>query len=163
MTRPGIEPRSPGPFANTLTPRSMSGIYIYIYIYIYNQNGLWRYRLTASQILNPSYHRNTYKEYRGKRIIRRFFQSIRFHTQKKDRANTTRLWYPQKNFYRSYDKKIMVHSPDGDMTSSVDVVVVLQGDTLLSYMLRLSFTNVKRANKMAYHYKSQEAVCDYRN
>ena len=29
MTRPGIEPRSPGPFANTLTPRQ--NIYIYIY------------------------------------------------------------------------------------------------------------------------------------
>ena len=28
MTRPGIEPRSPGPLANTLTPRP----YIYIYI-----------------------------------------------------------------------------------------------------------------------------------
>ena len=26
MTRPGIEPRSPGPLANTLTPRPMSGI-----------------------------------------------------------------------------------------------------------------------------------------
>ena len=25
MTRPGIEPRSPGPLANTLTPRPMSG------------------------------------------------------------------------------------------------------------------------------------------
>ena len=37
MTRPGIEPRSPGPLANTLTPRPMSGKkkYIYIYIYIY--------------------------------------------------------------------------------------------------------------------------------
>ena len=35
MTRPGIEPRSPGPLANTLTARPMSDIYIYIYIYIY--------------------------------------------------------------------------------------------------------------------------------
>ena len=26
LTRPGIEPRSPGPLANTLTPRSMSGL-----------------------------------------------------------------------------------------------------------------------------------------
>ena len=26
MTRPGIEPRSPGPMANTLTARPMSGI-----------------------------------------------------------------------------------------------------------------------------------------
>ena len=34
MTRPGIEPRSPGPLANTLTARPMSGVYIYIYIYI---------------------------------------------------------------------------------------------------------------------------------
>ena len=40
MTRPGIEPRSPGPLANTLTPRPMSGKrhiqkdYIYIYIYM---------------------------------------------------------------------------------------------------------------------------------
>ena len=25
MTRPGIEPRSPGPLVNTLTPRPMSG------------------------------------------------------------------------------------------------------------------------------------------
>ena len=32
MTRPGIEPRSPGPLANTLTARPMSGDYIY-YIY----------------------------------------------------------------------------------------------------------------------------------
>ena len=31
MTRPGIEPRSPGRLANTLTPRPMSGtIYIYM-------------------------------------------------------------------------------------------------------------------------------------
>ena len=37
MTRPGIEPRSPGPLANTLTARPMSEIYIYIYIYIYPQ------------------------------------------------------------------------------------------------------------------------------
>ena len=41
MTRPGIEPRSPGPLANTLTARPMSGIYIckniciYVYIYMY--------------------------------------------------------------------------------------------------------------------------------
>ena len=35
MTRPGIEPRSPGPLANTLTAGPMSHIYIYIYIYIY--------------------------------------------------------------------------------------------------------------------------------
>ena len=34
MTRPGIEPRSPGPLANTLTAGLMSQIYIYIYIYI---------------------------------------------------------------------------------------------------------------------------------
>ena len=32
MTRPGIEPRSLGPLANTLT---IMPIYIYIYIYIY--------------------------------------------------------------------------------------------------------------------------------
>ena len=32
MTRPGIEPSSPGPLANTLTA---GPIYIYIYIYIY--------------------------------------------------------------------------------------------------------------------------------
>ena len=46
MTRPGIEPRSPGPLANTLTPRPMSGIksgtllyiYIYIYRYMYKMN-----------------------------------------------------------------------------------------------------------------------------
>ena len=31
MTRPGIERRSPGPLANTLTARPMSGIYVYIY------------------------------------------------------------------------------------------------------------------------------------
>ena len=37
MTQPGIEPRSPGPLANTLTIMPMSGQYIlkYIYIYIY--------------------------------------------------------------------------------------------------------------------------------
>ena len=27
MTQPGIEPRSPGPLANTLTSRPMSGVY----------------------------------------------------------------------------------------------------------------------------------------
>ena len=35
MTRPGIEPRSPGPLANTLTPRPMSGVPMYVYIYIH--------------------------------------------------------------------------------------------------------------------------------
>ena len=30
MTRPGIEPRSPGPLANTLTAWPMSDIYIYV-------------------------------------------------------------------------------------------------------------------------------------
>ena len=34
MTRPGIEPRSPGPLANTLTARPMSGLLQYIYIYV---------------------------------------------------------------------------------------------------------------------------------
>ena len=28
MTRPGIEPRSPGPLTNTLTPRPMSGLFM---------------------------------------------------------------------------------------------------------------------------------------
>ena len=39
MTRPGIEPRSSGPLANTLTARPMSGYYkeLYIYIYIYKK------------------------------------------------------------------------------------------------------------------------------
>ena len=40
MTRPGIEPRSPGPLANTLTAGPMSRylyIYIPIYIYIYKE------------------------------------------------------------------------------------------------------------------------------
>ena len=32
MTRPGIEPRSPGPLANTLTARPMSGKYKHIHI-----------------------------------------------------------------------------------------------------------------------------------
>ena len=32
MTRPGIEPRSPGPLANTLTARPMSGLIIIIII-----------------------------------------------------------------------------------------------------------------------------------
>ena len=46
MTQPGIEPRSPGPLANTLTARPMSGLfvdiyYIYIYIVIYRQTVLW--------------------------------------------------------------------------------------------------------------------------
>ena len=35
MTRPGIEHRSPGRLANTLTARPMSGIYIYTHIYIF--------------------------------------------------------------------------------------------------------------------------------
>ena len=35
MTRPGIEPRSPGPLANTLTIMPIAGIYIYIYIHIH--------------------------------------------------------------------------------------------------------------------------------
>ena len=35
MTRPGIEPRSPGPLANTLATRPYIYIYIYIYIYMY--------------------------------------------------------------------------------------------------------------------------------
>ena len=42
MTRPGIEPRSPGPLANTLLTRSITSTHthththIYIYIYIYH-------------------------------------------------------------------------------------------------------------------------------
>ena len=44
MTRPGIDPRSPGPLANTLTARPVSGnIYIYIYIYIYIS--VWQFTL----------------------------------------------------------------------------------------------------------------------
>ena len=31
MTRPGIEPRSPGPLANTLTPRPMSGVCVCVW------------------------------------------------------------------------------------------------------------------------------------
>ena len=42
MTRPGTEPRSPGPLANTLTARPLpvdyshkSNVFLFIYIYIY--------------------------------------------------------------------------------------------------------------------------------
>ena len=35
MTRPGIEPRSPGPLANTLLHRTMRYIHIYVYIHIH--------------------------------------------------------------------------------------------------------------------------------
>ena len=35
MTRPGIEPRSPGPLANTLTPRPMSGLLLIEEYYIF--------------------------------------------------------------------------------------------------------------------------------
>ena len=42
MTRPGIEPRSPGPLANTLTPRPMSGtLYIYQIYMIWFGGVLW--------------------------------------------------------------------------------------------------------------------------
>ena len=40
MTRPGIEPRSPGPLANTLTARPMSGT---LYI-CYENYGRFAYR-----------------------------------------------------------------------------------------------------------------------
>ena len=60
MTRPGIEPRSPGPLANTLPTRPMSRVdgkihffshthpltyiyYIYIYIYIYTHTHICMY------------------------------------------------------------------------------------------------------------------------
>ena len=43
MTRSGIEPRSPGPLANTLTARPMSGIHKYIYTYIYTHKDLYIY------------------------------------------------------------------------------------------------------------------------
>ena len=58
MTRPGIEPRSPGPLANTLTARPMSGIIIIIIIYsleFFTSNyrsftGVWE---TASLLKSP--------------------------------------------------------------------------------------------------------------
>ena len=38
MLRPGIEPRSPRPLANTLPTRPMSPIFTQIYIYVYHKN-----------------------------------------------------------------------------------------------------------------------------
>ena len=43
MTRPGIEPRSPGPLANTLNIKRPKYIYIYIYIYIYERESERQY------------------------------------------------------------------------------------------------------------------------
>ena len=46
MTRPGIEPRSPGPLANTLTAGPMSRSEWYIYIMIH----WWTFRLTFQSL-----------------------------------------------------------------------------------------------------------------
>ena len=38
MTRPGIEPRSPVPLANTLTPRPMSSVCVCVCVLIVDTN-----------------------------------------------------------------------------------------------------------------------------
>ena len=53
MTRPGIEPRSPGPLANTLTA---GPIIVRIYSDSIQTNSRKHQILNAREILNPSFH-----------------------------------------------------------------------------------------------------------
>ena len=68
MTRPGIEPRSPGPLANTLTTRPISGIccntmLLLSPLRIYNWGGQWginniRIRKNATKMIKINIVRN---------------------------------------------------------------------------------------------------------
>ena len=93
---------------------------------------------------NPSNNqRGTDKESRGNTIVHRFLQGIRFHIQRKDRANTTCIVVFALSFlcvglenvtavimlYKS--TKAMVHPPDGDTNLFDTVAEVLPGDTYI--------------------------------
>ena len=73
MTQPGIEPRSPGPLANTLTTMPMSGIKnmnIYIYIYIYMMEKFSAY------LSNIFIHANLYHHYIINKVFLYLFMAL---------------------------------------------------------------------------------------
>ena len=51
----------------------------------------------------PSNHRTSYKTTRGDTLIRSFLPGIWLHTQRKDGANTTSIWSPQRNCHSHND------------------------------------------------------------
>ena len=57
MTRPRIEPRSPGPLANTLTARPMSGNFIHINSSISQFSSIWPIHKILSGATTPGQHR----------------------------------------------------------------------------------------------------------
>ena len=63
-----------------------------------NQNGFQRNRFTMSQILTLwNSWRCTCKKPRGNIIICRLYQGLWLHSQRKDGANSTRLWSTKRN------------------------------------------------------------------
>ena len=103
----------------------------------------------------PSNHRrSTSKTARANAIVSRFFEGIWFHTQRKDWANSTSIWFPKeivtaimalskrknllKNLNSQFDiksTKAIVYSPDGDTDFFKFVTGVLQRDKLAPYLL----------------------------
>ena len=82
-----------------------------------------------------------------------FLQSIRFHTQKKDGADTTSIWSFQRNSYSYNDAKktqkntkARACSPDGN-TDFFDIVTeIMQGDTLAPYLFIICLDYERRTS-----------------
>ena len=65
---------------------------------------------------NPSNHQRCMsKESQGNTTVYRFLQGIWFHTQRKEGANTTSIWSPQRNGYH-YNDALQKHENNGLLT-----------------------------------------------
>ena len=100
---------------------------------------------SINDITNFDYPSNsrrcTCKKHRGNNILCRLLQGFLLHTQREDRANTTRLWPTQRNIVTIMmlykNTKVKVRSPDG-VTDYFDIVAsVLQGDRLAPYIFTI--------------------------
>ena len=120
------------------------------------------YNLTDSDN-QLNHQRNTNKESQGNTTVPRFFQSISFHRQRKDGANTICIWSSLRNYYHYNDAlqkhETMVCSPDR-ITDFLDIVTgVLQGDTLAPYLfiLSLEYMSINLIKENGFTQKKWEA------
>ena len=111
-----------------------------------NQKGFQRNHFIISDSNSQSDHQRTmHKETQNYTTIHRFLQGIQFHTQRKEGANISCIWFFKEivttimMLYKNM--KGMVHLTDGNINFFNIVIGVLQRDTFALYLFILCIDN----------------------
>ena len=121
-----------------------------------NQNGFWR-KQSISQIL--TIRRSSCKKSQGKTIVCGFLQGIWFHTHRKNGANTSSLWSPQRNC-QSHNDALQKHKSQGTLTRWRHELLWHccwnSAKCSVYTLLRLCILNVDRSNKRKWLYTKKK-------